>query len=672
MWESGNYREDDALNIAAFKLTTGERKTEEEIERIFEDPADSNDELYEEYCENFELVVKVKDELKLMGSLPYFHPRVELSKDDHGEGKSSRRREYGLALLGILAAAITLGIYIPMEKKNQRISQLKSLGLTEEQAHSFDSIFSRYADDSFFNSNYNQTALDFARYYGLNPVQAQKAFDVYKSFMKANEFLSFTNTNGYDGLRFLQECPEFAEDYQIVLPIYSINSTFPRIVYNCFLLDPQITMDRKALALDALKFYLNLGLVNKKLHLPTIHGLNNLTIAEKQLGLPGFDRDTYWIFTNSTQRPEGKYLLDFSPIVFKSVNSSDVYLIPKPARETWITVELLKMIKESGFDIENHPEMFLGLNGKIITNAWCIFDNPYGISYYEKMLNNRTISLTDQDVLDLMMLQWNLYSQFAPQLNGSHFLYNRDFPWYNSTELIALYPDINELRCALFKLFYLPSETFSIKDGVRKYGIEGATKSLTDALDEYKTIAGLYPNGTVIGHYDKQPHDVRFYYEDWLLDRSHNGLSNTVAQYRTFDQFLTEHWKYWDLVKFIVGYERQNRKTGGEWEGIQFVIPGVLRMFGFPNSLVLINPEPLGSGGREWSVSLPLYIIKSMREQFPNTNILFGPGYTFGLYSCGDGLIKERGIDVYHQPITDGIKEVYDFILYEPVYLMKK
>jgi len=74
LWESGNYREDNALNIAAFKLTTGERKTEEEIERTFEDPADSNDELYEEYCENFELVVKAKDELKLMGSLPYFQP----------------------------------------------------------------------------------------------------------------------------------------------------------------------------------------------------------------------------------------------------------------------------------------------------------------------------------------------------------------------------------------------------------------------------------------------------------------------------------------------------------------------------------------------------------------------------------------------------------------------
>ncbi|MCD6538986.1 hypothetical protein J7L18_10340 [Candidatus Bathyarchaeota archaeon] len=41
---------------------------------------------------------------------------------------------------------------------------------------------------------------------------------------------------------------------------------------------------------------------------------------------------------------------------------------------------------------------------------------------------------------------------------------------------------------------------------------------------------------------------------------------------------------------------------------------------------------------------------------------MIGPGNTFGLYSCADGLIKERGIDVYHNPINDGIKEVSSIV----------
>jgi len=161
--------------------------------------------------------------------------------------------------------------------------------------------------------------------------------------------------------------------------------------------------------------------------------------------------------------------------------------------------------------------MFLGLNGKVITNNWCIFDNPYGINYYDKNL-----SPNDSRVLDLAMLQWNLYSQFAPQRNGSNLLYNRDFPWYNSTALNTLYPDKNELRAALFKLFYLPSETYSIKNQVRKYGIEGARISLTDAFDEYQKIVNLYPNGTL--HHLWGDSDVRWDFYGWLVDRGSNNL----------------------------------------------------------------------------------------------------------------------------------------------------
>jgi hypothetical protein len=83
-------------------------------------------------------------------------------------------------------------------------------------------------------------------------------------------------------------------------------------------------------------------------------------------------------------------------------------------------------------------------------------------------------------------------------------------------------------------------------------------------------------------------------------------------------------------------------------------------MSGFLTDLTIINPQPLGAGGVKWVVSLPSYVVREMHKQFPNVNILLGPGYSFSLYSSGDGLIKETGIDGNHKPITNGITEVYE------------
>lgn len=420
--------------------------------------------------------------------------------------------------------------------------------------------------------------------------------------------------------------------------------------------------------------------------MPTVHGLNNVTIANKQLGLPEFDKSMLWRLANCTQKSGD--IVDFTPIVFKGVNSSDVYITPVPARETWITAELLKNIEESGFDIKNHPEMFLGLNGKIVTNAWCAFDNPFGISYTEKQVSNRTITPADPGFLDLVKLQWNLYSQFVPQRNGSELLYNRDFPWYNSTELKKLYPDKNEMKAALFNLFYLPAGTYSIKDGKRIYGIEGARVSLTDADNEYKNIVGLYPNGKVYAW--GKDRDIRAFYYTWLADRSEHELINTVKKYvgnltsdaiwniilnndnfneifennyNGLDQFLTKKFEYWNLVKFITGYERWNPKVYesevGEMEGINHVMPEVLRIAGFPVNHINIEPTPSGAANREWTVGLPPYIVQSMNKYFPNSRITLVPGYGFGLHSCEDGLIK------------DGIKETYVLLGDKSLYLMK-
>ncbi|MGC8832045.1 MAG: hypothetical protein ACP5PQ_05645, partial [Thermoproteota archaeon] len=132
-----------------------------------------------------------------------------------------------------------------------------------------------------------------------------------------------------------------------------------------------------------------------------VHSVNNLTIAYKQEGLPRLDKSSIWLLTNATQIPNyGSNLVDFEPIVFKSVDGNDFYIIPNPARETWIAAEILKRINES-FDVLKHPEMFEGLNGKIISNAWSLFDAKYGISYIEREVNHRTIKPSDKDVLDL-------------------------------------------------------------------------------------------------------------------------------------------------------------------------------------------------------------------------------------------------------------------------------
>ncbi|QOJ79019.1 hypothetical protein IG193_00695 [Infirmifilum lucidum] len=291
-----------------------------------------------------------------------------------------------------------------------------------------------------------------------------------------------------------------------------------------------------------------------------------------------------------------------------------------------------------------------------------------------------------------MMLQWEVYSRFAPQLGGGDKLYNRDFPWYNSTQLKALYPDKNELRAALYFLFYMPFRTYHITDesrpfdGVFIYGIEGARVGLLDGLKYYQKIAGLYPNGT-IGKWNEDP---RLGYYGWLDDRFHHRVHTIVGKYlgfsedfirkhlvsvgelhsfpefleevnKTFgmDQFLTRNWKYWDLLKFVCGYWYY---TTGDNISTDFTIPQTLRIFGFPTAHINIEPSPKGAGPSDWAVSLPYPIAKSLQEEFPNNKILYGPGYTFGLFNCSEeGLIK------------DGIKKVYVFYFGDvPVYLMKK
>jgi len=418
----------------------------------------------------------------------------------------------------------------------------------------------------------------------------------------------------------------------------------------------------------------NLELSERKLRDESLFALKNYSISLVDLKLPLHEReDLLRLIEASEVNPA---IVDFSPIVFYSIDGNNFVLIPNAGRETWMLAKHMKLIIDSGFDILNHPEMFEGLNGKIIANAYSIFDAKYGVNYIEQTLNNRNLKPTDSDVWELIMLQWNLYSNKAPQLGGENKLYNRDFPWYDSDKLDALYQDANTRRQALLFLFHLDNGTFDTHKMKTVVGVEGAKTALIQAEKEYEAISKLYPSGTIknwLG--DVSP---RWYYYQFVNDRGMNGLRNTHLQYvgleptelgkilvsyppvdvwesikdlNGVDQYITKNWKYWDLVKFAMGYERWNKTNfPGMYERytINYTIPQTLKAFGFPTYWVRIEPTPEGAANYEWVVSLPDYIVNKLKSEF-NDKIIIGPANGFGLYFCKDGMIK------------DGISEIFGF-----------
>ena len=409
----------------------------------------------------------------------------------------------------------------------------------------------------------------------------------------------------------------------------------------------------------------DLELSERRLRDESLLALKNYSISLVDLNLPYEKGSLSMLIEASEINPA---IVDFSPIVFHSVDGNNFVLTPNAGRETWMLAKHIKLIKDSGLDVLKHPEMFEGLNGKIIANAYSIFDAKYGINYIEQTLNGRTLKPTDKDVWDLIMLQWNLYSNKTPQLGGENKLYNRDFPWYDSDKLDDLYKDSNTRRQALLFLFHIDNGTFDMEKGKVVVGVEGAKTALIQAEKEYKEISKLYPEGK-IGRWNEDP---RFYYYGWLMDRQNHGLSNTVYQYtgvkideyktwpefiqlvnqrNAIDQYITKNWKYWDLVKFVMGYERWKKSNfPGMYERytINYTIPQTLKAFGFPAYWVRIEPTPEGAAYYEWVVSLPDYIANKLKSEF-NDKIIIGSANGFGLYLCKDGMIK------------DGISEISGF-----------
>jgi len=447
-------------------------------------------------------------------------------------------------------------------------------------------------------------------------------------------------------------------------------------MYKAAMSDRQITIDRNGVLSDTAQSMLDLGIVSKHPTMDTLHGLGNLTVAYKQLGLPVLGRDATWLFTNATQTSPHTFsktnpdIFDPTPIVLKGVNStvdSSVIIKPVPAVQAWTTADHIKAITDGGFDIVNHPEMYAGLNAKVIANLWCGFQNPYGLAYAEQQKGS-TLTPASQGFKDLIKLQWDLYSQFTSQRGNESAVFNRDFPWYDSAQLKAMYPDANQMKDALFWKFYIPSRTYSMKDDKMVNGVEGARTDLLQSYDLYRMSMGLWPDG--IGK--DVPKDL---YYAWPGDRGGWGLGNTVGQFlgldphtdyqnlyfpdlikmakdnNGIDGYLTKNWQDWNLVRHLVGCAVGRGylgwdNAGGDLETTHYITPSLLRMAGFPVCEIQIKPNPRGTEGGEWAVGLPPRIADSLTKNFPDAHILFGPGYTFGLYSCGAGLIK------------DGVKEI--------------
>ena len=86
-----------------------------------------------------------------------------------------------------------------------------------------------------------------------------------------------------------------------------------------------------------------------------------------------------------------------------------------------------------------------------------------------------------------------------------------------------------------------------------------------------------------------------------------------------------------------------------------YIIPSVLRAFGFPVWKIHIDPTPSGASQSEWTVSLPEKVKEGLTHNFKDSNLLLSLGNGIGLYSCGNGL-KEDGIKKVTVLIEGGVK----------------
>jgi len=129
-------------------------------------------------------------------------------------------------LIVIVAGATGLLLYkqqLDRIKEEEMKKPFKQAGLSDDEIEEF---IARYP-----KQNGNSTWVDFAKSCVNNRALADESLKTIGNLKDSLEYIYFANSNGYDGLSFLKEFPQFARNYKEVLPAYSANSSLVKTVY---------------------------------------------------------------------------------------------------------------------------------------------------------------------------------------------------------------------------------------------------------------------------------------------------------------------------------------------------------------------------------------------------------------------------------------------------------
>ncbi|MCD6491235.1 MAG: hypothetical protein J7K59_02960, partial [Candidatus Korarchaeota archaeon] len=640
----------------------------------------------------------------------------------------SRKKKLTLLTLGLLGATAAFALfnyyYIPLHKKNQRIAQLKKLGLTDEQAYSFDSIFSKYADDKQFSSSYNQTILDFAGYYKINPELAKKVFNIYSEFNNSINFFSFAIDKD-KSLRFVEKYPDLIKGkYEIPMELHAKNSTIFDELYRNISLDPNVK-DKNELISLASQLFLDLNYTGKvkvldpKTHKyreeflkkETIQAFGNYSIAIYQkylapyeelgdyhrelygriylLDLPKHDRNTLFLLGNATQiNPD---IVDFKPVLLRDVDNN-TYIVKSNnvPRDIWMITEFLK-----NRNVLTQPEKYEWINRMIQQLSWEIFDwrdgpnGPLG-----QRFENKTYKPTDKEVWNVILSFYDYMDELPNKLRQDNIPIA--FPYFDSNLLRNYIKDKNNRTIALFRLADLPIAMVDKETGEKVIGLKGMKLFIDQLPKEYEEIVKIY-NGE---RWDYKNGFYRIGYGAWLQDRFIHGLKYTTSQWagkylsnidsplgkswqedifyeatrkngRGVSNVIFNEWDAGELALFIYSYERGTGKWRTEAELDAYGIPLAYKAFGIPYGSLGGEPEKLfypggplyGTGGGEWTITLPDNVINSIKQRVSG-KIVVGYGNMVGLYSCVDGLERD-GVE----GVVDGVRTKTDG---KVVYIWKK
>jgi len=648
-----------------------------------------------------------------------------LRKEFENRDGMSRRKKLTLLTLGLLGATAAFALfnsyYIPLHKKNQRIAQLKKIGLSDEQAYSFDSMFSKYADNTQFSSTYNQTILDFAGYYKINPELAKKVFNANPEFNNSIRFLSFAMDKN-NSLRFVEKYPDLIKgSYEFPMELHAKNSTIFDELYRNISLDPNVKNKNELISL-ASQLFLDLNYTGKvkvfdsKTHKyreeflkkETIQAFGNYSIAIHQkylapyeelgsyrrrlygriylLDLPKHDRNTLFLLGNATQiNPD---IVDFKPVMLRDAdNYMHMVKSNNVPRDVWMIIEFLK-----NRNVLNHPEKYEWINRMIQQLSWEIFDwrdgpnGPLG-----QRFENKTYKPTDKEVWNVILSFYDYMDELPNKLRQDNIPIA--FPYFDSNLLRNYIKDKNNRTIALFRLARLPIAMADKETGEKVIGLKGMKLFIDQLPREYEEIVKIY-NGE---RWDYKNDIYKYWYGQWLHDRYIHGLKYTTSQWvgkylwnipaktgksieifkeatrkngRGVSNVIFNEWDAGELALFIHSYER-GEDGEGEVETYIYGIPLGYKAFGIPDRKLygrprkLFNPDgPLfGTGGDEWTITLPDNVIKAIRQRVPG-KIVVGYGNMVGLYSCVDGLERD-GVE----GVVDGVKDKTN---YKIAYIWKK